>query len=243
MNEFYNYDAALPMNEAGVNRYTAKVFGWMFLGLMLTALTTLAIVVGMNVSAAFAGVIETISGVILIVFIGQVLLVGTLSVRVQKMQTRTAVALYVLYSIINGFTVGLIALAYAGTISVLVTAFGITAISFGVMAVYGLKTNADLTKVGNLLRMGLFGVLIMLIVNIFLRSSAFDFFICIIGLFVFLGLTAYDTKKIKTHYAQVALSGDTRMGNNLAIIGALMLYLDFVNIFLFVLRLLGGGRR
>jgi FtsH-binding integral membrane protein len=131
------------------------------------------------------------------------------------------------------------------------------------MAVYGMVTKSDLTKVGSLLKMGLIGVLIMSVVNLFLQSAALDYVVCIVGLFVFLGLVAYDTRKIKAYYAQIALSGNggtnggvngtmyattglnqQAIGSNLAIVGALMLYLDFVNIFLFVLRLLtGGGRR
>jgi FtsH-binding integral membrane protein len=137
------------------------------------------------------------------------------------------------------------------------TAFGITALVFGIMAVYGLGTKSDLTKVGSLLKMGLIGVLIMSVVNLFLGSPMLDYVVCIVGLFVFLGLVAYDTRKIKAYYAQIALSGggtngtlyanaglsQQALGSNLAIVGALMLYLDFVNIFLFILRLLTGGSR
>ncbi|MCL2399364.1 MAG: Bax inhibitor-1/YccA family protein [Defluviitaleaceae bacterium] len=240
--EFYdNHQVAIEVDNDGVNRYVAKVFGWMFLGLILTALSTFFIVVGIQFSTAFAQMIASLSQLIFVVFIAQVLLVGYISVRVEKMNPSTAVILFLLYAITNGFTVGLFALLYAG--SVIVTAFAITAVSFGVMAVYGLKTNQDLTKMGNLLRMGLIGLIILSVVNIFMGNSALDFLICLAGLVIFLGLTAHDTKKIKSHYAQVSLSGDVRLANNLAIIGALSLYLNFINLFMFILRLMTGGRR
>ena len=240
MNDYYNNpQVVLEGTGDGVNRYIAKVFGWMFLGLMLTALSTFAIVVGIGVSPAFAAAIQSLSQVILIVFLAQVLLVGYLSVRLQKMSTSTAITLYLVYAIVNGFTVGLFALLHAG--SGVVTAFAITAISFGVMAVYGLKTQQDLTKAGNLLRMGLIGLIVLSVVNIFLGSAPLDFLICIAGLFIFLGLTAYHTSQIKNYYYHS--QGDVRMANNLAIIGALMLYLSFINLFMFILRLMTGGRR
>jgi len=244
MRDYYdNQPVILEADGDGVNRYVAKVFGWMFLGLLLTALSTFAIVVGIGVSDAFASVIGTLSQGILIVFLVQVLLVGYLSVRVEKMNTSTATLLYVLYAIINGFTFGLVALIYAGSADMLVSAFAITAVSFGVMAVYGLTTKQDLTRAGNLLRMGLIGIIILSVVNIFLGSGPLDFLICIAGLFIFMGLTAHHTHRIKNYYSQVALSGDVRLANNLAIIGALMLYLSFINLFMFILRLLTGGRR
>jgi len=241
MNEFYSdRQVVYEVGQEGLNRYIAKVFGWMFLGLALTALSTFFIVVGIGVSPAFAAAIQALSQVILIVFLLQVLLVGWLSVRVEKMNTGTAVALYLLYAVVNGFTIGLFALLYAG--SGVITAFGITAVSFGVMAVYGLRTQQDLTRAGNLLRMGLIGLIVMSVVNIFLGSGPLDFLICIVGLFIFLGLTAYHSSQIKHYYAHTSATGDVRLANNLAIIGALMLYLSFVNLFMFILRLMGGRR-
>jgi len=243
MNDYYdNQQVVLEHGADGVNRYIAKVFGWMFLGLMLTALSTLAIVIGIGVSEAFAAAVASMSQAILIIFLVQVLVVGYISVRVEKMKTSTATILYLLYAIANGFTFGLFALLYAGSADVLVSAFGITAISFGVMAVYGLRTKQDLTKAGNLLRMGLIGIIILSIVNIFMGSGALEFFICIAGLFIFLGLTAYHTSQIKHYYAYASAAGDVRLANNLAIIGALALYLSFINLFMFILRLMGGRR-
>ena len=242
MHDYYNNpQVVLEGSDDGVNRYIAKVFGWMFLGLMLTALSTFVIVVGIGLSPAFAYTINRLSQIILIVFIAQVILVGYLSVRLEKMSTSTAILLYLIYAIVNGLTIGLFAFLHAG--SGVVTAFAITAISFGVMAVYGLKTRQDLTRAGNLLRMGLIGLIVLSVANIFIGSGPLDFLICIAGLFVFLGLTAYHTSQIKNYYYHTAATGDVRMANNLAIIGALMLYLSFINLFMFILRLMTGGRR
>ena len=242
MRDYYNNPEVVLEHESdGVNRYVAKVFGWMFFGLLLTAMSTFTIVVAINISETAAALVNSLMPLAFIVFLVQVFMVGALSLRITKMNTSTAVLLYVTYAIVNGFTIGFIALMYAG--SGVVSAFLITAVSFGVMAIYGYKTKADLTKAGNLLRMGLIGIIILSVVNIFLGSGMMDFLICIAGLFIFLGLTAYDTKKIKTQYAQVAVSGgDVKLANNLAIIGALMLYLDFINLFMFILRLMGGRR-
>lgn len=244
-------------DERAVNAYVAKVFGWMFVGLMVTCLSTLGIVVGINVSDAFAGFIYSISQAVFIVFIVEVVLVSVISARVAKMNPAVAIMLYLLYAVLNGFTVGLFALLYAGSMAAVGTAAGITAASFGVMAVYGMVTKADLTKAGNLLKMGLFGLIILSVVNLFLGNGMMDFIICVVGLFIFLGLTAYDTHKIKNYYARAALDaapeedggygrpglGQEGFASNLAIVGALTLYLDFINMFLFILRLLGRGRK
>ena len=241
--DYYNtpQPAILEGMDDGINRYIAKVFGWMFLGLALTALSTFAIIVGIGVSPAFAQAIASLSQVILVVFLVQILLVGYISVRLEKINTSTAIAAYLCYAIINGFTVGLFAFLSAG--SGVVNAFAITAISFGVMSVYGLKTKQDLTKIGNLLRMGLIGLIIMSVVNIFVGSGPMDFVLSIAGLFIFLGLTAYHTSQIKHYYHHAMAKGDVRLANNFAIIGALMLYLSFINLFMFILRLMTGGRR
>jgi FtsH-binding integral membrane protein len=240
MNEQYlDQSLALNLEGEGVNRYVAKVFGWMFLGLGVTALSTFAIFYGIAVSEAFAAFLNQIFSVILIVFMLELLLVGYISVRVTKMKTSTAIAAYLIYAALNGLTVGTVAVLQAG--SGVVSAFGITAVSFGVMAAYGLLTKKDLTKIGNLLRMGLIGLILVSVVNIFVASGPLDFVICIAGLVIFLGLTARHTQEIKLFYAQTA-GRDKHMADNLAIVGALMLYLSFINLFLFILRLMGGRR-
>ena len=244
----YDIDSLDPY---AVNAYVAKVFGWMFLGLLVTAITTMAIIYGINVSQAFAEFIFGLQQAIFIVVIAEVALVFYLSARITKLQPATAKALYIIYAISNGFTFGLVAviIAYGAGMGMqtLGVAFLVTALSFGIMAVYGLFTKADLTKFGKLFMMGIIGLVIASIANIFIGGSMLDLAIIIFGLVLFLGLTAYHTYNIKHHYARVAL-GDgeifdsslsrQQLGDNLAIIGALQLYLAFINMFFFILRLL-----
>ena len=257
-NDFYNHDNVVDMSyveEHEVNAYVAKVFGWMFLGLVITALTTGAIIYGMHVSYAFMDFVFAAMQMFFVIFIVQILLVGVLSRRVFTMHPSTAKALYVLYAMTNGLTVGMIVMIYAWYIvgpATVAMAFGITALSFGVMAIYGYVTKSDLTSFGNLFRMALFGIIIASIANWFMGNAMLDFLICIVGLLIFLGLVAYDTQKIKYHFAQVAVRGynadgtvneeQQALASNLAIVGALMLYLDFINMFMFILRLLGRRR-
>jgi len=263
--EYYNPENFVDLSmveEYAVNAYVAKVFGWMFFGLLLTALTTLVLVVGSNMSPAFAEFVATAFGLMGIVFIAQLIMVFVLSARVHRMHPTTAKMLYMAYAILNGLTFGLVVYifgAYYVGMGTVVAAFGITAVSFGVMAIYGLNTQKDLTSFGSLLIMGLFGVIIAGIVNIFLGNSMLEFVILVGGLGIFLGLVAYHTNRIKNTYAQIVLHGENPDGtlsweqealaSNLAIHSALSLYLAFINIFLRVLILLarakggGGGRR
>jgi len=200
-------------DQRAVNAYVAKVFGWMFIGLMVTALTTFAILYGMSVNDgynAFADFVFRWQSAVWLLFIVEFAIVIALSARVAKMNPATAKLMYLIYAILNGFTFGLFAVIYSYTVGAgmetLGLAFGITAVSFGIMAVYGLVTKADLTRFGNLLWMGLIGLIIMSVVNIFMGNGMIDFLICVVGLFLFLGITAHRTHMIKNHFAQVALS-------------------------------------
>lgn len=263
MNEhdYYDPNAEVDMSyvdQYAINAYVAKVFGWMFLGLLITAVTTMAIVVGINTSDAFAAFIETAMEALLIVFIVQFGLVYFMSARVHRMNPGTAKLLYVIYAIINGLSFGFIVYlfgAYVVGMSTVAAAFGISALSFGIMAVYGLTTKNDLTNYGSLLFMGLIGIIIAGVVNWFLGNTMLEFVILVGGLAIFLGLVAVKTERIKNCYAQVVLHGDNPDGSlteeqealasNLAIHGALTLYLAFINIFLRILMLLARakGRR
>lgn len=247
------------VDEAAVNAYVVKVFGWMFFGLLITALSTAAIIVGINTSPAFAALVANLiyTNAIFVVFLLQLGLVFAISARATKMNPQATKMMYFLYAAVNGLTVGLISVLFAASIgeNVLFMAFGLTAASFGAMALYGYFTGRDLTRFSSLLRFALIGLILIIVVNWFVGSDAFSYLISIVGLFLFLGLTAADTNKIKNHFARVAL-GSTDASNqamgvtvsqdalasNLAIVGALMLYLDFINIFMFILRLLGGRR-
>ena len=257
--EYSNTIDISQVDQQAVNAYVTKVFGWMFFGLLVTAVTTFGLVYGITVNDAIRDFVLSMQQIVFLVFIAEFALVIAISARVQKMNPTTAKLLYLIYAILNGFTFGLFAVLYAaytdGGIHTLGLAFGLTAVCFGVMAVYGLVTKADLTRFGNLLFMGLIGIIIMSVVNIFVGSNGMDFLICVVGLFLFLGITAHRTHMIKHHFAQVALanggeevdeygySRQSALASNLAIVGALMLYLAFLNIFMFILRLMGGGSR
>ena len=248
------------VDEWAVNAYVVKVFGWMFFGLLVTTLATVGIVVGIGASYEFAYFVLSLIQPpgIFVVFIAQIALVWIISARVMTMNPGTAKLLYVIYASLNGLTVGLIAILFSAAIGgmhVLGTAFGLTAASFGAMALYGYFTGRDLTSFSSLLRMALIGLILVMVVNMFLGSDTMGFAISIVGLFIFLGLVAADTNKIKNHFARVALGSTDEsraamgsqldqqaLASNLAIVGALMLYLDFINIFLFILRILGNRR-
>jgi FtsH-binding integral membrane protein len=212
--------------------FVRGVYGWMFGGLMTTAFAALWVVM----SPAMQQIVLANP----IVRIGLVLvelgIVVFLSFGITKMSAGTAAAAFLVYSFLNGLTLSVIFWAYSGgsIFQAFITAAGM----FGAMSVYGLTTKKDLTSWGSFFFMGLIGILLCGLVNIFLRSSGLSFVISIVGVFVFVGLTAWDTQKLKS-YATV--EGPLR--ENVAVIGALALYLDFINLFLFLLRLFGDRRR
>jgi FtsH-binding integral membrane protein len=220
------------VRDVRVTAFLSKVYGWMFLGLLLTA--------GIALSVASSPVlIETLISnrfVLWMMILGQFGLVIYLSVRVEKMAPVTAAALFLLYSATVGVTTSIIFLVY--TSASIVSAFVIAGGMFGAMAVFGTLTKRSLAGVGQLMFMGLIGIIIASIVNIFVFSDMLSFVISVIGVLVFTGLTAWDAQRLK-HMA-VALP-DGRVGTY-AVVGALSLYLDFINLFFFVLRLLGGRR-
>jgi FtsH-binding integral membrane protein len=255
--EFYNPYAqtATVVDDTAVNAYVARVFGWMFIGLLVTALTTMGIVFGMATSYAFSNFMVTLLSTPLmwVVFIGQIVIAVTLNSRVAKMNPTTAKLMYVLYAVSVGFTVGIISvfISYGagGNLNLLGMAFGVTSVSFGVMAIYGLVTKQDMTRFSNLFKMALIGFFIAWFANMFFGGAMFDFVVTVFGLFLFLGLTAYHTNTIKNYFAQVALNPDSAsamgaridqqaLASNIAIVGALMLYVAFINMFVMILRLL-----
>lgn len=164
---------------------------------------------------------------------GLVLLMGF---RFQKMSAQGLLLTFIVYSALMGISLSTIFLVYP--IGTIYTTFGITAITFGVMAIVGYTTKTDLTKFGSILMMALIGIIIAMVVNFFLKSSQMDYIISIIGVLIFTGLTAYDMQKIKQIGMQV--ESGTQTESKLALMGALNLYLDFVNLFLFLLRIFGN---
>lgn len=205
----------------------AKTFGWMFIGLLVTFLT--GYVISMNPNMLL-NVMST-TGLILIVII-EFALVIFLSARITKMKPITAKISFLLYSFVSGLTFSSIFIAYE--MSSIIFVFLITAVLFAIMAVVGAFTKIDLTKLGTYLLMALFGVILCTIVNIFLNSASVDLFISIIIVIIFIGFTAYDVQKISRLSEMNLIAED-----NLAIYGALELYLDFINLFLQLIRFFG----
>lgn len=236
----YNADnQSLAMAQARAQASTyflAKVFNWMAIGLGATAITAF----GVSQSPAALKFIFGNPFVFYGLIIGELGLVVYLSARVEKMAATTATGLFLLYAILNGVTLSAILLLYTGT-SIAAT-FLVTAGMFGAMSIYGMVTKKDLSSWGSFLFMGLIGIVIASVVNIFLASSMMSWVISGIGVIVFTGLTAYDVQKI----TQVGAGGIMGQGEAAvrkgAILGALTLYLDFINLFLMLLRFMGDRR-
>ncbi|WP_273389644.1 Bax inhibitor-1/YccA family protein [Barnesiella viscericola] len=206
-----------------------KVYGRMFFALVVTALTALYVAS----SPALLATILGSRGIFFGLIIAELAVVFVVSGMLHKISSTTAVLLFYLYAILNGVVFSSIFVAYElGSIAY---TFFITAGVFGAMTVYGLVTKNDMTKFGSYCMMALFGLIIATVVNIFVASSTLDWIISLVGVALFIGLTAWDTQKIKNAAYEVEPS---QMGK-LATIGALSLYLDFINLFLYLLRFFG----
>ncbi len=220
------------VRDVRVTAFLSKVYGWMFLGLLITSGTALAV-------ASSPFLIETFVLNRILFFIllfGQLGVVFYLAARVEKMAPATAAALFMVYSAMVGVTTSVILLVYTG--ASIVSTFIVTAGMFGALAVFGTLTKRSLAGVGQFMFMGLIGVILASIVGIFWQNDVLQFVIAVVGVVVFTGLTAWDAQRLK-HMA-VALP-DGRVGAY-AVVGALSLYLDFINLFFFLLRLMGGRR-
>lgn len=227
-------DGTTAETQVRVRAFIRSVYGWMFGGLLLTALASLWVVS----SAPMQQLVLRNPIVPWVLIIAELGIVMFLSFRIMRMSPATAATAFLVYSLLNGFTLSVIFFVYtAGTIF---QAFVTAAAMFGAMAVYGLVTKRDLTSWGSFFFMGLIGIILCSIVNIFLHSSALAWTVSILGVFIFLGLTAYDNQKLK---AMALAGGPAGMQDNLAVMGALRLYLDFINLFLFLLRIFGGSNR
>ena len=220
------------VRDVRVTAFLSKVYGWMFLGLLVTAGTAVVV-------ASSPALIETlILNRILfwILLFGQLGLVFYLSARVDKVSPVTAAVLFMVYSAMVGVTSSVIFLIYTG--ASIVSAFMVAGGTFGAMAVFGTLTKRSLAGVGQFMFMGLIGLIIASVVSIFWFNDVLMFVINVVGVLVFTGLTAWDAQRLKQ--MAVALP-DGRVGAY-AVVGALSLYLDFTNLFFFILRLMGGRR-
>jgi FtsH-binding integral membrane protein len=215
-------------------RFISKVYGWMAAALAITGLVAWYIAT----SPAMTQFIFGNRGVFIFLLIGQLLLVGSLAGWVNKMSSRTATIIFVAYSVLTGIVFSSLFLIY--TAGSLASTFLITGGMFAVMSIYGWTTGNDLTKFGSILFMLLIGLIIASIVNFFMNSTTLYWITTYVGIFIFTGLIAYDTQKIKNMGAYV--QEGTEEHRKGAILGALSLYLDFINLFLMLLRIFGSRR-
>jgi len=223
---------ATAIANEGLRSYMLSIYNYMTLGLGITGVVAL-------LTASSQTMLEVIYTTPLrwVVMLAPLGFVFFFSARINRIQASTAQLLFWVFSAIMGLSLSFIFVLYTGTSVARV--FFITAGTFAAMSIYGYTTKRDLTGLGSFMFMGLIGLIIASIVNLFLASSALEFMISVIGVLVFVGLTAYDTQKIKSSYHA---SDDDGTATKKAIMGALKLYLDFINLFLFLLRLLGNRR-
>ena len=235
--------------DEGLRAYMLRIYNYMVLGLAITGLAALgiymlsvttdpALAVGKvrNIMLTQVGYTLFVSPVKWVVILAPLALVFFLSFRIQNMRPATAQLTFWIYAALVGVSLGSIFLIYTHTS--IVRVFFITAASFGALSLWGYTTNRDLTGMGSFLIMGLFGIIIASLVNIFLVSSMMQWIISVVGVLMFAGLTAYDTQRLKNEYVYGAMDGEVMERS--AIMGALSLYLDFLNLFTMLLSLLGN---
>lgn len=216
------------------NHFLSKVFMWMFVGLLATGITAFIVASSPFLYNSILRSRFLFIGLI----IGELILVVYLIARIQKMSFTQALSIFLIYSMVNGLTLSVVFMAYTSESIAMV--FGGTSLIFGIMAIYGYVTRTDLSAFRAFFVIGIIGVIVMSLINFFVASSQLFTIISYLGIAVFAGLTAYDIQKMKVYYYQVSKGKQSE--GNLAIIGALNLYLDFINIFLFMLRLLGRSK-
>lgn len=235
--EYNNYyDKGQTLAQSSVFAVLMRnVYTWMACGLAMTALT--AMIVGRNENWVYT--IAT-SGMYWGLLIAEVVLVLFLSARIHKMSFATAGLMFAAYAILNGVTMSFIMLVY--TAESIAQAFFVTAGTFGGMSLVGYFTKKDLSVMGRTLMMALIGLIIATVVNIFWQNSMIASILNYAGVIIFAGLTAYDTQKIKVMFQQNQHTGINDQTNKMALMGSLELYLDFINLFIYILRLLGNRK-
>ena len=211
-----------------------KVYTWMTLALVITGITAWVVAH----SPAILQMIMTNKILFLGLLFGELILVWSVSAAINRLSLTTATLLFVLYSVLNGVTMSFIFLAY--TYESVTNVFLITAGTFAAMAFFGYFTKTGLSSIGRSLFMALIGLIIATIVNIFVKSSGFGMILNYLGVLIFVGLTAWDTQKIKQMLSMAEDTGET--AQKVALMGALSLYLDFINLFIHLLRIMGNNR-
>lgn len=207
-----------------------KVYTWMTLGLAITALAAIL--------TAQSGLLNAIGSGVWLLFLGELGIVIALSAGINRMSFTTATLLFVAFSVINGITLS--SIFYVYSIASISTTFFITAGTFGAMSIVGYVTKKDLSSMGRIMFMALLGLIIATVVNIFMGSTMLEWFITYIGVAIFCGLTVYDTQKIKRYSLMMIDNPQSPAVQKVAVLGALTLYLDFINLFLYILRIFGS---
>ena len=231
--------------DAGLRSYMLKVYNYMATGVLLTGIISL---ISFKLSADISATGQIIalkpygnaifnSGLKWIIMLAPLAVIFYMSFGINKMSTSKAQTVFWIFTILMGLSLSWVLIVFTG-VSV-ARVFFITSATFGAMSIYGYTTKRDLTKLGSFLMMGLIGIIIASLVNIFLKSTMMHFVISILGVLIFVGLTAYDTQKIKNMYSA---SDTIEVSGKKAIMGALTLYLDFINLFIMLLRLFGQRR-
>lgn len=236
MNNLNNYnDQSINLDNSAVSRsFVSNVFSYMTLALAISGIAAY----WFAASGALIEMISTSSILMWVVMLAPIGMVLVMSFAFNRLSFGALMALFLAYSLVNGISLSFIFYVYS--MPAIVKVFLITAGLFTTMAVIGYTTKTDLTKMGSILMMAVIGIVIASIVNMFMKSGPLDYIISCVGVLVFTGLVAYDTQKIKRIGAGVEYG--TATAGKLALMGALSLYLDFINLFLFLLRVFGGRR-
>lgn len=224
------WDMSGTSNPA-ITRFFNAVYSWMAVGLAVTGIVAWF-------TAQNPQWLMNLGAGVWLLFIAQIALVMVISRAVYKLSAPAATGLFILYAALNGFTLSVIFLLYAK--AAIASAFLVTAGTFGAMSLYGAVTKRDLSGVGHLLYMTLFGLVIASVVSLFWHNTMLQVIINYVGVFVFVGLTAYDTQKLKA--VAVETQDNPAMASRLSVVGSLILYLDFINLFLFILELMNDRR-
>ncbi len=231
--------------DAGLRAYMIRIYNYMAAGVAITGVVsylTFNAAAVTNQAGQITGLTpfgQAIYGgpLMIVLFLGTLGMVFFLSFRINKLQVGTALTLFMVYAGLLGLMLSSVFMTYTG--ASITRTFFISAASFGALSLYGYTTQRDLSPIGSFLIMGLFGLILAMVVNIFLKSTGLDFAISAIGVLIFAGLTAWDTQKIKEMYSA---NDDGTITGRKAVMGALTLYLDFINLFLFLLRFMGDRR-
>lgn len=235
MDRFPRTDSIVQQSRTGLQTYMAQVYGWMTCGLLLTAFVAWYAANSEAVMQMVFSSRVTFFGLI----IAQLALVFVLSGLIHKLSAGVATTLFMLYSALTGLTLSSILLLY--TAQSIAATFVVTAGMFGAMSLYGYTTKRDLSGLGSMLFMGLIGIVLASLVNFWLKSETLMWIVTYAGVVIFVGLTAYDTQKLKEIGQQINVSDHSQL-RKYSILGALTLYLDFINLFLMLLRIFGNRR-